>query len=160
MQKSAWLITWLMFTVAPSTRAGGETRPCPRTAHSVGETARNRRIVERFAKLLYGEHQVARAFDEYVAPGYVQHNPNIADGRRAAIAALQPMFARKGATFAVKQILVDGNLAAIHLFGRADPSTPGGAVVDIYRLAHGRIVEHWDVIEPIALRTRNPHPYF
>ena len=160
MKTSTWLAGCLMLVVAPLTFGKGVSRSVPRPADCARETARNRLIVERFAKLLYAERHVARAFGEYVAHGYIQHNPNIADGRRAAIAALKPMFARRGARFVVKRILVDGDLAAIHLLGRADPSTPGGAVVDIYRLAHGRIVEHWDVIEPIAPRTRNPHPYF
>jgi len=123
-------------------------------------TARNRATVTAFAHLLYDRKQVATAFTRFVAADYVQHNPGIADGRDAAVAALAPMFAQPDARFEVKRILVDGDMAAIHLFGRGDAATPGAAVVDLYRLSHGRIVEHWDVLQPIPATSRNPHPMF
>jgi predicted SnoaL-like aldol condensation-catalyzing enzyme len=122
--------------------------------------ADNRRIVDDFVRIFYGERDVRRAFMTYVAPDYIQHNPGIADGRDAAIAALAPMFARPGARFVVKRILVDGDLAMIHLHGRGDPTTAGAAVADIYRLKNGRIVEHWDVIQPMPKSSANPHPMF
>lgn len=124
------------------------------------ETERNRRIVTEFARAFYADKDVERAFRTYVAKDYVQHNPGIADGREAAIAALAPMFATKGAMFEVKRILVDGDMAMIHLFGRGDPNGPGAAVADLYRLKDGKIIEHWDVIQPIADTSINPHPFF
>ena len=51
-------------------------------------------------------------------------------------------------------------MAVIHLRGRGSASDPGGAVADIYRLKDGKIVEHWDVVQPIAAKTVNQHPYF
>ena len=70
------------------------------------------------------------------------------------------MFARPGSRFEVQRIIVDGDLAVIHLRGRSGAAGNGGAVADIYRLSHGRIVEHWDVLQPIQSVTTNPHPYF
>ena len=118
-------------------------------AHSHSPAA-NRPLIERFANVLYTQRDVKRAFESFVAPDYVQHNPGLPDGREAAIAALAPMFATTGAQFDVKHILVDGNLALIHLFGRGNPATAGAAVADIYRLQDGLIVEHWDVLQPVA----------
>ena len=123
-------------------------------------TEANRAIVEDFARIFYTERDVRRAFERHVAPDNIQHNPGIADGREAAIKALTPMFSRPEARFEVKRILVDGDLAAIHLFGRGDPATPGAAVADIYRLKDGKIVEHWDILQPIPTRSANPHPMF
>jgi predicted SnoaL-like aldol condensation-catalyzing enzyme len=125
-----------------------------------GETARNRAIVTAFAHRFYDLRDVRGAFERWVAPGYIQHNPGIADGRDAAIAALEPMFSSAGSSFAVKRIIVDGDMAVIHLHGRTGPEGRGGAVADIYRLRNGKIVEHWDVLQPIAADTINPHPYF
>jgi len=121
---------------------------------------RNRAIMVDFAHRFYDLHDVRGAFERYVAPDYIQHNPGIADGRAAAITALAPMFAKPGGRFEVKRILVDGDLAAVHLRGSADPAKPGATVADFYRLKNGKIVEHWDVIQPIAADTANPHPYF
>lgn len=112
-----------------------------------------RSVMNRFADQFYARKDVRGAFEGYVVPDYIQHNPGLADGRDAAVTALAPMFAAPGAQFDVKHLLVDGNFALIHLFGRGDPKTSGAAVVDLYRMHAGRIVEHWDVIQPIKAGT-------
>jgi predicted SnoaL-like aldol condensation-catalyzing enzyme len=124
------------------------------------DTERNRKVVADFAKMFYDERNVRGAFEKYVADGYIQHNPNIADGRAAAIAALQPMFSRQGAQFDVKRILVDDDMAVIHLRGRGSASDLGGAVADIYRLKDGKIVEHWDVVQPVPEDPANDNTMF
>ncbi len=124
------------------------------------ETARNRRVVTDFADIFYRQKDVRRAFEKYVVPAYIQHNPGIADGRDAAVAALADKFASPTASFEVKRILVDGDLAMIHLHARPRPDARGAAVADIYRLEKGRIVEHWDVLQPIPETSANAHPMF
>jgi predicted SnoaL-like aldol condensation-catalyzing enzyme len=123
-------------------------------------TERNRAVVKQFSEVFYNQKDVKRAFETYVAADYVQHNPNLPDGRAAAIAMLGPMFAAPGAKFEVKRIIVDGDMAVIHLFGQGDPKTPGAAVADIFRLRDGKIVEHWDVLQPMPATSKNPHPMF
>ena len=123
-------------------------------------TERNRAVIAAFAQRFYGERDVRGAFETYVAPEYIQHNANIPDGREPAIAALEPMFKAEGSRFDIKRIVVDGDMAVIHLHGRAGASGNGGTVADIYRLKNGKIVEHWDILQPIADKTVNPHPYF
>lgn len=122
--------------------------------------ADNRRIIEDFARLFYVERDVRQAFETYVAPDYIQHNPGVPDGREAAIALLQPMFSDRNRSFEVRKIIVDGDLAAIHIFARPDPAARGAAVADFYRLKDGKIVEHWDVIQPIPEKSANAHPMF
>ena len=120
----------------------------------------NRVIVQRFVELFYAQKNIRLAFENCVAEDYVQHNPGILDGREAAIVALEPMFSRPDSRFDVKRILVDGDLAAVHLHGKSAGSEAGGAVVDLFRLENGLIVEHWDVLQPIPANPINPHPMF
>jgi predicted SnoaL-like aldol condensation-catalyzing enzyme len=120
----------------------------------------NRVIMSLFAAQFYDRRDVRGAFEAFVAADYIQHNPAIGNGREAAIAALEGKFTAQGARFAVKRIMVDGNMAVIHLHGRPDSATPGVAVADIYRIEAGLIAEHWDVIQPITASTANPHPFF
>lgn len=120
----------------------------------------NRRVIEDFARLFYGERDVKQAFETYVAPDYIQHNPGVPDGRDAAIALLQPMFSDRNRSFEVRKIIVDGDLAAIHIFVKPEPAARGAAVADFYRLKDGKIVEHWDVIQPIPEKSANAHPMF
>lgn len=123
-------------------------------------TEKNRKIIEAFADVFYRQKDVEKAFNEYVAENYIQHNPNILDGREAAITALKPKFSNPDAIFDIKRIIVDGNMAVIHLHGRMNKTHAGGAVADIYRLDNGKIVEHWDVLQPIPNKAVNPHPMF
>jgi predicted SnoaL-like aldol condensation-catalyzing enzyme len=127
----------------------------PATAY--GASAEERHMVERFAALFYTQRNVPAAFERFVAPGYVQHNPGVADGRDAAIAALTPLFSRRDAHFEIRHILVGGAYAVIHLHAWMG-TDPGAAVFDIYRLEHGKIVEHWDVLQPLAAKSPNPRP--
>ena len=123
-------------------------------------TENNRVIMNLFVDLFYNQRNVRHAFTTFVTEDYVQHNPNIPDGRDAAISFLEPMFSRAEACFEVKRILVDGDLAAVHLHGRPNEREPGGAVVDIFRLENGLIVEHWDVLQPMPAHCVNAHPMF
>ena len=50
-------------------------------------------------------------------------------------------------------------MAAVMVHAPAQGPT-GGAIVDIYRLKGGRIVEHWDVNQIIPAHANNPHPLF
>jgi predicted SnoaL-like aldol condensation-catalyzing enzyme len=123
-------------------------------------TERNRAVVEDFVDLFYRQRAVRLAFERHVVADYAQHNPNIADGREAAVVALEPKFSAPGFNADVKLVLVDGDYAAIHIHARSAPDERGGAVADLYRLADGRIVEHWDVLQPVPERGANDHPMF
>lgn len=120
-------------------------------------TAATRALITDFARLFYLERDVRTAFETFVAPGYIQHNPGIADGRDAAIAALVPMFSDPDFHADLQRVLADGEYGVIHLRGyRGDQR--GGAVMDMYRVADGKLVEHWDVIQPIPDTAQNGHP--
>lgn len=120
----------------------------------------NRAVITEFADLFYEQRDVAEAFQRYVVPDYIQHNPGIANGRDAAIAALQPMFSEPGREFRVLRILVDGHMAVIHVHAIPEPGARGASVFDMYRIEDGMIVEHWDVIQPVPENSANPHPMF
>ena len=127
---------------------------------SADETDFNRPIVLDFVELFYRQRQVRKAFEKHVGEPYAQHNPNILDGREAAIAALEPKFSAPQARFAVQRVLVDGDLAAVHVQARLTPESRGGAVVDLFRLAGGKIVEHWDVLQAVPEQAVNPRGMF
>lgn len=120
----------------------------------------NRAIVTDFARLFYTERNVRAAFEAHVSERYIQHNPGLPDGREPAIVALAPKFAKEGASFEIKRILVDGNMAVIHVHAKPEPASRGAAVIDMYRLEKGKIVEHWDVIQPVPEQSQNTRPMF
>ena len=145
----------LVLSAAPGlAQAGGAAAQQP-------ERLTNRQIVERFIDLFYRQGKVREAFETYVHEDYIQHNPLAPDGRAAAIAALEPYFASQPqAVREIHRIIVEGDLAAVHVRSRANPEDRGFAIVDILRLEDGKIVEHWDVIQAVPEQSANPHPMF
>lgn len=103
----------------------------------------------------------ATAVDRFIAPDYVQHSALAPPGREALKAFLRQ--ARQDTPEAVhdiKRSFVDGDHVIVHYHVRRTPDDAGLAVIDIFRVADGRIAEHWDVIQPVVAGGPNPLPVF
>ena len=123
-------------------------------------SADNRAAFETFVDLFYTQKRVADAFAFLVSDDYTQHNPTIGDGPGPAIEMLTPKFdASPDARFEVQRILVDGDLAMVHVKA-SRPGAADAAVADIYRFEDGRIVEHWDVLQQVPVHAVHDHPMF
>jgi predicted SnoaL-like aldol condensation-catalyzing enzyme len=82
---------------------------------------------------------------------YTQHNPNIADGVqgfRDYLRQLRQAFPLVRGE--VKRIFADGDFVIVHMHARREPEEAGLAIVDVFRLAEGKLVEHWEVRQPIV----------
>jgi predicted SnoaL-like aldol condensation-catalyzing enzyme len=120
----------------------------------------NLRLVERIYEEVLGPIDSA-AVDALFDPGYIQHNPNAATGSQG----LKEMLDRAkvkypNAEHRVKRMLADGDLVAAHVHVIFHPGDAGFAVVDIFRIAHGKIAEHWDVMQPITAGSKNNNGRF
>ena len=47
-------------------------------------------------------------------------------------------------------IVAEGDLVVLHLNSKADEGDWGRAIVDIFRVEDGKIVEHWDVTQDVS----------
>ena len=121
-------------------------------------TARNRAAFLDFVHLYYVERKVREAFDRYVAVDYQQHNPNIADGREAAVAWLLKMTTGSTVRMDIRRITVDGDYAMVHLHASQGPSDPGHIIMNLFRLQDGIIMEHWDVTQAVPATTASGRP--
>ena len=118
-------------------------------------------VVTQFMTEFYLEKRVRQAFETWVEPGYIQHNPLAATGRDAAIAFLEPFFqGHPDAVYAIKRIIADGNLVAVHSHAKFAAGDRGLAVVDILRVEHCKIAEHWDVAQPVPEKSANSNGMF
>jgi predicted SnoaL-like aldol condensation-catalyzing enzyme len=108
------------------------------------------------------EGDVAGAFRIYAGPVYRQHNPLIGDGMeglRDFVAGMRTQ--RPDAHGVIKRVFADGDYVVLHSQWRGLSDSPRGeAVVDIYRWENGKVVEHWDVIQPIPATAANPNTMF
>ncbi len=122
---------------------------------------RNAATETAFYELVFQDHRVAEAFDRYVGEGYIQHSPGLPDGRAAVEASLTPYFEENPlARSEIKRVVAQGDLVVLHVHAKSDPVDRGRAVVEIFRVEDGRIVEHWDVIQTIPLGTANENTMF
>jgi predicted SnoaL-like aldol condensation-catalyzing enzyme len=118
-------------------------------------------VVTKFLTKLYIEKRAREAFETWAEPGYIQHNPLAATGRDAAIAFLEPFFqGHPDAVYSIKRIIADGNLVAVHSHAKFTADERGLAVIDILRVEHCKIAEHWDVAQPVPEKSANPNGMF
>jgi predicted SnoaL-like aldol condensation-catalyzing enzyme len=57
-------------------------------------------------------------------------------------------------------VFADGDYVILHVHAVRVPGTRGNAIVDIFKLENGKIVEHWDVIQEIPGEAANPNGMF
>jgi len=94
--------------------------------------------------------RVDQAYAEYVGAGFRHHNPYFRGDAASLKAAMAENAAQNpGKSLEVKRALEDGDLVAVHSHVRQKPEDPGAAVVHIFRFENGRIVELWDVGQPV-----------
>jgi len=134
-------------------------------AVSLGQTTISPAEANRQAVLSFYEEGLNRkdadAALKYVGNRYVQHNPNAADGPegfRKFIAFLREKYPQSHSE--IKQSFVDGDFVILHVHAVREPGTRGSAIVDIFKLEGGKIVEHWDVNQPIPETGANQNTMF
>jgi predicted SnoaL-like aldol condensation-catalyzing enzyme len=122
---------------------------------------RPKEVVTRFMTTFYVDKKVREAFETWVDPGYVQHNPMAATGREAAINFLEPFFAgHPDIHYSIARVIADGNLVAVHSHGKFAADDRGIAVVDILRVEGCKVMEHWDVVQPVPEKSANSNGMF
>jgi predicted SnoaL-like aldol condensation-catalyzing enzyme len=121
----------------------------------------NKRIVGEWQELALNQRKPEEAVAKYLGPHYRQHNPGAADGAEPFIAFVK-RFAQTFPDFRMesKRIIAEGNYVVLHSQLIRKPGDRGMAVVDIFRLENGRIVEHWDVLQEVPETSANNNTMF
>jgi predicted SnoaL-like aldol condensation-catalyzing enzyme len=101
------------------------------------------------------------AASKYFGPRYTQHNPNAPDGPEGFKTFLQFLKEKFPASRSeIKRVFADGDYVILHVHAVREPGTRGNAIVDIFKLENGRIVEHWDVVQPVPEKSANANGMF
>ena len=128
-------------------------------AGDVKEEANRKVVLEFYEKGL--NQKDADAAIALMGNRYVQHNPNAADGPdgfRKFIGFLKEKFPNSKSE--IKRSFVDGDYVILHVHAVREPGTRGSAIVDIFKLENGKIVEHWDAVQPVPETSANSNGMF
>src|SRR6266481_1569165 len=142
-------ITFTLLTAMSSARAAGveQLEANEKTVAAFEDAALNRKDFDAASK--------------YLGPRYTQHNPNAADGPeglKGYITFLKDKFPNNRSE--IKHIFADGDYVIVHDHAVREPGTRGFAIVNIYKLENGKVVEHWDAIQPIPEKAANNNGMF
>lgn len=135
---------WVDTTVSGHSQVDGPTEPV-----DLDKTEENKELVEGFVTDVLQNGQFDKVTDYVSAETYIQHNPQVGDGL-AGLDAFVKSLTEQGLSMQYEEIhrvVGCGNFVAVlskMSFAGADM-----AVIDLFRVGDGLIVEHWDVMEEI-----------
>ena len=124
------------------------------------DPVRNKHTVVEFYNAVINQKDFAAA-SRFLGSHYTQHNPAVADGPEGLKHVIQ--FLRDKYPLAhseIKHVFADGDYVILHVFSLREPGTRGRAIIDIFKLDNGKIVEHWDVVQDIPAKSVNSNGMF
>ncbi|MEU4932243.1 nuclear transport factor 2 family protein [Streptomyces yokosukanensis] len=135
--------------VVDGTVSGRSQTDGPAEVTAPETTEANRALVAEFAQKVLVGADYSVLTDYISTETYHQHNPEAADGLHGfGIAAAK--WAEQGKNLAYKtvhKVIAEGEFVLLQSEGEFGVPV---AYYDLFRVADGKIVEHWDVIAPIA----------
>lgn len=152
-QKTFAVALLVLLTVPPLTRVEAQENPST-------QQERNKGVVLAFYEAGLNRKDFVAA-SRYIGFQYIQHNPTAADGKegfRQFLAYLRRNYPKSHNV--VKHVIAEGNVVALHVNEVLRPGERGTAIVDIFRLNNGKIVEHWDVKQTIPASAANRNTMF
>ncbi|KES10370.1 MULTISPECIES: ester cyclase [Snodgrassella] len=141
-----------------------EFHRCCRSKRSKAKKYRSRRknrtLVINFYNNFFNKHKLAEA-TKTLAEDYKQHNPYVANGRTPAITYFEDFLKQNPQSSAIIiRSSVEGDIVWLHVHSKINEDDLGKAVVDIFRVKDGKIVEHWDVIQNVPEQAENNNTMF
>ena len=106
-------------------------------------------------------HRIDILRDECYSENFIEHAPNIADGREALLSLFASRYKKyPKLSMTIKRTASDGDLVWLHLHVKHTPESLGGAGIHIFRMKAGKIVEHWGVGQPVPKTSKNDNTMF
>lgn len=132
----------------------------PAQAGTSPQERENIRVVTAFYDAAINRKDFAVA-QQYLGDRYIQHNPTASDGKDGLEAFLMHLKAKAPQYHSdIVKVLADDDYVVLHVKNSPAPDAQAFAVMDIFRLEHGKIVEHWDVKQPIPETSANGNGMF
>ena len=149
----------MTFLLALTALTGGQAL-AQGTRRDLATEEANLKLVVNFYEQFFNEHEVARAA-EVVSENYKQHNPEVPDGKKPFVDYFSQLFKETPQSKArIVRTATSGDLVWLQVHSTNSPSDRGQAVLDIFRVKNGKIVEHWDIIQDVPAQSANENSMF
>ena len=121
----------------------------------------NKENVIAFYDLMFNRCRPSEAIERFAGEAYIQHNPDVGDGKQAFIEYFERMAVDyPGKHVDVVRAFADGNHVILHCH-QTWPGDHDYAGMDIFRLDDdGKVVEHWDVLQIVPAMSANDNGMF
>lgn len=120
----------------------------------------NLALVTNFYNRVFNDHQVVEGA-AVVAEDYIQHNPYVPDGKAPFTGYFTQFFIdNPEAKCRIVRAVASEDLVWLHVHFTQNPADTGRAIVDIFRVKDGAIVEHWDVQQDVLVDAANTNTMF
>lgn len=156
------IIRWVspVFLAATFLLGPGVVSAANTQTRDVAQEESNRQLVVNFYDRFFNQHQVQEAA-AVVAEDYIQHNPDVPDGKAPFVGYFDGYFKDNPDSRArIVRSASDGDLVYLHVHSTNGKADRGQAVIDIFRVQDGKIVEHWDVIQAVPEQAANNNTMF
>lgn len=159
------VISTFAINVSADQNRGGDDRDSRHDqSKSYQSNSRNNEelVVQFYDKVFNQRLDVKKLAMQYLTEDYIQHNPYVPTGRQGFIDAIGGYLPLVPDTkWDIKQVITDGDLVVLHIHVHSLSDTgPGTALVDIFRVCRGKIVEHWDVSQQIPTQMAHNNGMF
>src|ERR1044072_4426307 len=116
---------------------------------ALADTEANKKTVLEFYEAGLNKKDFEAA-SKYFGPKYIQHNPGAPDGIEGFKGFVNFLKEKSPTSHSeIKKAFAEGDFVILHVHAVREPGTRGRALVAIFRLENGKIVEHWDVAQDI-----------
>lgn len=124
----------------------------PTEATDLELTESNRALVRSLVEIVLVEGQLDRLSDFINEDAYVEHNPRMGDNVSILRSSLEAKDGnRRRINYQrIHRVLAEGNF--VLCVSEGDSDGVHSAFYDLFRIADGRVVEHWDTTEKVAPR--------
>jgi predicted SnoaL-like aldol condensation-catalyzing enzyme len=121
----------------------------------------NKQTVIAYYNMAFNDRKPAEAAQKYGGAHYIQHNPQAPDGFEAFVGFVEGFVEQfPQMSLEIKRAVAEGDLVVTHSLLKTSPEDLGTAAADFFRLEDGKVVEHWDVLQPVPESAANDHPMF
>lgn len=121
---------------------------------------KNLKAVLDFYDVVINGQQYSRVY-EFVDKNYIQHKPEVEDGPEGLLDFVRWVYSQSPQhKTRIIRSFVDGDYVILHVHVINGPEAKDLAVMDIFRVENGVLMEHWDVASPVPLTAKNDNGVF